>query len=238
MKVGRFTTQLGYLWLAALVLIGASPTQALANDDQGQAAAWHHEHGSNQGTQSAALVRIIRESTERFRDVSVAEAEGYGLLFGCVSGDDSGAMGMHFVNGSLIGDDVLDPTRPEIVIYEPTANGRLRLIGADFLVFADVWDSKHDAPPQLRVSCSTCSRRRTVSGSRRSIRCTCGHGRKTRPAPSSTGTPGCRVTLSADKRNRPFVRRRAGPAGPAEPGGRYLSLATSFRNRGSSRTMS
>jgi hypothetical protein len=149
MKVGRFTTQLGYLWLAALVLIGASPTQALANDDQGQAAASHHEHGSNQGKQSAALVRIIRESTERFRDVGVAEAEGYGLLFGCVSGDDSGAMGMHFVNGSLIGDDVLDPTRPEIVIYEPTANGRLRLIGANFLVLSDVGDSKHDAPPQL-----------------------------------------------------------------------------------------
>ena len=40
-------------------------------------------------------------------------------------------------------------TRPEIVIYEPTANGRLRLIGADFLVFADVWNAKHDAPPQL-----------------------------------------------------------------------------------------
>jgi hypothetical protein len=74
--------------------------------------------------------------------VAVAEAEGYHLLFGCVSGPDSGAMGLHYVNLSLVGDGELDPTRPEIVIYEPTPNGRLRLIGADYLVFADAWDQK------------------------------------------------------------------------------------------------
>jgi hypothetical protein len=58
-------------------------------------------------------------------------------------------MGLHFVNGNLIGDDVLDPTRPEIVIYEPTPDGRLRLIGADFLVFADVWNARHSDPPKI-----------------------------------------------------------------------------------------
>jgi arsenite methyltransferase len=35
-----------------------------------------------------ALVKAVRDATERFRDVSVAENEGYGLLFGCVSGGD------------------------------------------------------------------------------------------------------------------------------------------------------
>jgi hypothetical protein len=94
-------------------------------------------------------VKVVREATERFRDVAVAEAEGYALQFGCVSGADVGAMGMHFVNGPLVGDDVLDAARPEIVIYEPMANGRLRLIGADFLVLADVWHASHAAPPQL-----------------------------------------------------------------------------------------
>jgi hypothetical protein len=149
MKVGRIATQLTYSLLGAFVLAGLWPEGASAHDDQTTAAASQHDHGTDQRNQSSALVRIIRESTERFRDVAVAEAEGYGLLFGCVSGDEAGAMGMHFVNGSLIGDDVVDPTRPEIVIYEPTASGRLRLIGADFLIFADVWNSKHDAPPQL-----------------------------------------------------------------------------------------
>ena len=149
MKLGQFATQLGYSLLGALVLIGVSPARAAANDDQGPAARSHHEHGNDQRKPPSALVRIVRESTERFRNVAAAENEGYGLLFGCVSGDEAGAMGMHFVNGDLIGDDVLDPTRPEIVIYEPTSSGRLRLIGADFLVFAEVWNAKHDAPPQL-----------------------------------------------------------------------------------------
>jgi hypothetical protein len=58
-------------------------------------------------------------------------------------------MGMHFVNGALIGDDVIDPTHPEIVLYEPTADGRVRLTGADFLVLKDVWDAKHAGPPEL-----------------------------------------------------------------------------------------
>jgi hypothetical protein len=107
-----------------------------------------HSHGSGPDRKNA-LVSVVRESTARFRDVEVAEAEGYGLLFGCVSGPDSGAMGLHFVNLPLVGDDVVDATRPEIVIYEPLPNGRKRLVGADFLVLKDVWDATHSSPPAL-----------------------------------------------------------------------------------------
>jgi hypothetical protein len=66
------------------------------------------------GTQAGALVKVVREATERFRDVRVAEAEGYALTFGCVSGGDYGAMGLHYVNFPLVLDGALDPTRPEI----------------------------------------------------------------------------------------------------------------------------
>jgi hypothetical protein len=79
----------------------------------------------------------------------VAEAEGYKLQFGCVSGGDSGAMGLHYVNGDLVNKGVLDPTRPQIVIYEPIPGGSLQLIGADFLVIADAWNAKHSDTPQL-----------------------------------------------------------------------------------------
>lgn len=70
-------------------------------------------------------------------------------MFGCVSADDAGAMGLHYVNLPLVTDGQLDPTRPEIVIYEPTPSGRLQLIGADFLVFAEAWDAKGVGTPQL-----------------------------------------------------------------------------------------
>jgi hypothetical protein len=109
----------------------------------------HHAPEPEKGSEAGEFVRIVRESTARFRDVSIAEAEGYHLMFGCVSGPDAGAMGLHYVNMALVGDGKLDATRPEIVIYEPQPNGRLRLIGADFLVLADAWNSANGSPPEL-----------------------------------------------------------------------------------------
>jgi hypothetical protein len=106
-------------------------------------------HTSHHGAQPRGLVRVVREATERFHDVRVAEAEGYALQFGCVTGGDFGAMGLHYVNLPLVLDGVLDPMRPEIVLYEPLPNGRLRLTGADYLVLASDWDSKNPAPPAL-----------------------------------------------------------------------------------------
>jgi hypothetical protein len=96
-----------------------------------------------------SLINLVRESTQRFTDVRVAEAEGYALQFGCVSGPDSGAMGLHYVNGKLVESGILDATRPQIVIYEATAGGGLQLIGADYLLFADAWNKKHSGPPEL-----------------------------------------------------------------------------------------
>src|SRR5262249_34848709 len=110
----------------------------------------HHQPVPNQGSMVCALLKIVRESTERFKDVSVAEAEGYTLMFGCVSGSDFGAMGLHYVNGDPVNRGVIDAMCPQIVIYEPTPTGRPRLIGADYLVLADSWDKQHPGePPQL-----------------------------------------------------------------------------------------
>jgi len=115
-----------------------------------------HSHAAPSKSQSltaaqGALLQAVRESTARFKDVSVAEVEGYSLLFGCVTGPDSGAMGLHYVNMALVGSGVVDATKPQIVIYEPQPDGHLRLIGADFLVLADQWDKQHpgEGAPQL-----------------------------------------------------------------------------------------
>jgi hypothetical protein len=108
-----------------------------------------HGHAARAGASAGTLVKVVREHTERFKDVAVAEAEGYGLQFGCVSGPDAGAMGLHYVNFDLVFDGELDPTKPEIVIYEPLPGGKLQLVGADYLVLADAWDAKKLGPPQL-----------------------------------------------------------------------------------------
>ena len=146
MKIGRFATQFLHSMMA-LVLVGVSPCSALAQDG--------HAHATPPQPQQltpaqGALLRIVRDHTERFKDVSIAEAEGYSLLFGCVSGPDAGAMGLHYVNLPLVGAGVLDATRPQIVIYEPMPDGHLQLIGADFLLIASDWDKAHPGqPPQL-----------------------------------------------------------------------------------------
>jgi hypothetical protein len=144
MKVKRCGQLFGYSIIGVLVLIGLLSPQVRAQENGTAPTAQHHVPAT-----ANALVTVVRESTERFRDVTVAEAEGYRLLFGCVSGPDSGAMGLHYVNLALVGDGELDPAKPEIVIYEPTRNGQLRLVGADYLVFAEAWDKKGVGTPQL-----------------------------------------------------------------------------------------
>jgi hypothetical protein len=104
---------------------------------------------AEQEANANTLIKIVRTATEQFKDVRVAEAQGYALQFGCVSGEDGGAMGLHYVNGDIVNSGVLDPSRPQIVIYEAAPDGTLKLIGADFLVFADQWNKKYAAPPQL-----------------------------------------------------------------------------------------
>lgn len=108
-----------------------------------------HDDRNNDRNNAGELVRLVRAATASYRDPAVAEADGYHLAFGCVTGPDFGAMGLHYVNMPLVGDGELDPTHPEIVIYEPLPNGRLRLVGADFLVLAADWHAKHAEAPQL-----------------------------------------------------------------------------------------
>jgi hypothetical protein len=146
MNITRSSTRLAafFIGVAALVTIRPSALGAQSGHDHATIAESRSEQDK-----AGALIKVVREATERFQDVEVAKAEGYALQFGCVSGSDFGAMGMHFVNGPLVADGELDPTRPEIVIYEPLPNGKLKLIGADFLVLADAWNAKHAAPPEL-----------------------------------------------------------------------------------------
>ena len=94
------------------------------------------------------LVDEVRRATAQFKDVTLATAAGYAPFLGCVSGPQEGAMGIHYVNGDLVGDGQLDPQRPEALMYE-VKDGRLRLVGVEFIVFADAWNAGNASPPTL-----------------------------------------------------------------------------------------
>jgi hypothetical protein len=149
MRVRRFATEFHW-FLIALIFTSVCPSRALAQDGHSHApTSQPHKMTLDEQTEEGALIKIVRESTERFKDVSVAESEGYTLQFGCVSGEASGAMGLHYVNGAIVNSGVLDVAHPQIVIYEATPSGGLQLIGADYLLFAEAWNKKNSGPPQL-----------------------------------------------------------------------------------------
>jgi hypothetical protein len=98
---------------------------------------------------SPKLVKIVRDATRQYQDVNAAIGAGYGPFLGCVSGPDHGAMGIHYVNGPLVADGLIDATQPEALIYEP-ANGQLHLVGVEYIVDAETWlKNNNGAPPVL-----------------------------------------------------------------------------------------
>jgi hypothetical protein len=108
-----------------------------------------HDHsGHGDAATPSKLVQIVRTATLPFIDVNAAGPAGYSPAFGCVSGPDQGAMGIHYVNGTLVGDGQIDEMHPEALIYEPTASG-LRLVGVEFIVDAATWMATHSSPPML-----------------------------------------------------------------------------------------
>jgi hypothetical protein len=92
--------------------------------------------------QDSKLVAIVRIATQQYQNVANASPD-YGPVLGCVSGPDHGAMGVHFVNlslvngGTLLGNSqTLDPARPQALIYEPQANGEMKLVAVEYIILA------------------------------------------------------------------------------------------------------
>ena len=106
----------------------------------------------------ARLLAQIRDTTVAFHDVEVARAAGYRPSQAGCEAATVGAMGIHYGHGGLLGivpgvrpttgnNSVIDPLRPEILLYEPQPDGRLRFVGIEYVVYRAAWDAAH--PGQL-----------------------------------------------------------------------------------------
>ena len=149
MQVRRFARPFAQP-LVALLMVAGSATLAGAqshDDHAGYAASQPHKPTPQEND----LVQAVREATAPFKDVRSIEGPGYGyaLAFGCVSGGDYGAMGLHYVKMPLVFDGEINVANPEIILFEPTPNDGIRITGADYVVIAEQWDATHDGPPQL-----------------------------------------------------------------------------------------
>lgn len=96
--------------------------------------------------QSSPITEKVRQATARFVNINVALAEGWVPATPCVSGPDTGAMGVHLVLPARLGEIALKGDTPEALIYEPMANGAMRLVGVEFIVKQSVWEVSNPPP--------------------------------------------------------------------------------------------
>ena len=92
-----------------------------------------------------SLTAVAAAATARFHDLPAAQAAGWNVLvkdklgITCIDNQPVGGMGVHYANGSLLGDAVADPTKPEALVFAPNAAGQLKLAALEYIVFASNW---------------------------------------------------------------------------------------------------
>ncbi|MGK7313619.1 MAG: hypothetical protein ACN0LA_15500 [Candidatus Longimicrobiales bacterium M2_2A_002] len=115
-----------------------------------------------------AELDAIEAATERYRDLEVAIADGYVLpMKMCVRSVDEGqpaqlgAMGLHFVRPDRLGITAEAPRvdgngthtsfmSPSVLIYQPMADGSMKLVAIENLVWAKAWhEAGNTAPPSF-----------------------------------------------------------------------------------------
>ncbi len=97
------------------------------------------------GDDTTPLIDKVRSATARYVEISAAFKDGFVVATPCVSGPDTGAMGVHLVLNSRVSSGVLSPQQPQALIYEPMADGAMRLVGVEFIVLESVWAASN--PP-------------------------------------------------------------------------------------------
>ena len=102
---------------------------------------------------SSNFAPIVNEVRRAVLNLPKKDLDNYGkvLRTPCVTGPEFGAMGVHLINHEFV-NGILDPGKPEALIFEPQSNGKLRIVGVEYIVPKVDWDALHPDPldrPQL-----------------------------------------------------------------------------------------
>jgi hypothetical protein len=134
----------------AMVIALAVVVSACAADTAETTTTMAEAMGSHDGTPEPADVIAATLATSAFQDVDMAEAAGWGTTIdalGCFENEESGGMGLHYLNESLL-DDTLDVAEPEALVYELDANGEIGgLVAHEYIVPVEAWAA--DEPPSV-----------------------------------------------------------------------------------------
>ena len=85
-------------------------------------------------THNAELAQL-RRFIAPFHDLERARAAGYTVeVTPCLELPGVGGMGFHFGNPDFIDNSVANLLEPELLLYEPQKNGRMRLVGVEYII--------------------------------------------------------------------------------------------------------
>lgn len=151
MKTMRQATFAVTLAAMAAMVAACTSDDAEVQDDamEAEPAAMQHDAESAPELSAEDMVAVeeIRRVADGFRDLEDARAAGYTVQFpeGCIQTPE-GSQGFHYMNESLV-DDRVALDRPELVMYEPQADGSMVLIGVDYIIPFDQWTAEE--PPRV-----------------------------------------------------------------------------------------
>lgn len=96
-----------------------------------------------QGQAMSAELQAAKAGLEKYQDPIAAVRDGYASTVACIDfpmgATDGpvvyppGAMGVHLINTANIGPK-LDASKPQVLIYEPSPNGKLALVAAEWFM--------------------------------------------------------------------------------------------------------
>ena len=88
-------------------------------------------------------IQTTRKALEKYQDVTTAIRDGYLSTVVCIDYPSAGTladmpypaggMGVHFINFSTVGPK-LDPLKPQVLMYDPVADNKLRLVAAEWFM--------------------------------------------------------------------------------------------------------
>jgi hypothetical protein len=86
-----------------------------------------------------ADLAAVRALTAPYHNLEKALEAGYSVsLTPCLSSPEGG-MGYHYGHPALIEDGTVGAMEPEVMVYEPMRNGRLRLVAVEYIVPIPLW---------------------------------------------------------------------------------------------------
>jgi hypothetical protein len=129
---------------AAAVLAGCADEGPLTPDRQPETSALFARPAV---ADEATAIATLRRATARYHNLDVAIAEGFILLSPCEVLPDHGPTGLLYAHLGRVMDGVINPEEPEGLLYEPSSDGRHKLVAVDLAVPYALWTDP--APPEF-----------------------------------------------------------------------------------------